>query len=133
MASCTLILIILLSRARHCCENTLCMRSIFVMQVLHCLWFSDEYPKLRYTHKDFLGIKLFKLVPCAWLATVCAISCVIPVWALVFDDEGTLWERGNRIVKAIPNITIAAWAFGKTYMAAANATAEQWLLDDEVY
>jgi len=107
------------------------LKQNFIMPILHFLWISPDYPKLQYTSGviNLLGVhlKLFELVPAAWLSTVSSFLIVLPLSALV--QEGDLM-----ILKTVmPSALFAAFAFGKIYMQLANASFFAWLSTEKDY
>lgn len=102
----------------------------FVCWWLHFSWFSERFPRVKYTSNSlFCGrIKLYQLVPCVWFAMTFSFVVIVPL-SIFFLARGdaSLDHRGVMALKIMPSCIIGAYAVGNLYLQACNSTFTYWL------
>lgn len=104
------------------------------MNILHFSWYSPNFPKLKYASSSLFGgrVKLYKLVPCVWLAMNVAFLIGVPLLVLVLDESTTSKKRQKTreltdAIRVMPSCLLAAYAVGNLYMQTAHALFTLWL------
>jgi hypothetical protein len=134
---CTLLMALLIYKLRKWLGQHRRMKK-FVFYILHFQWFSEAFPKLKYTNAEICGgIYLYEVVPCVWLAMMLSFIVVIPMCVLFFDEssfqsyfEFDFWRP---FCRSIPLCCVAAYVVGKLYLQACSATFTWWLSTPREY
>lgn len=102
---------------------------VFTVHILHFRWFNDDLQKLRYTSAELFGgiIKLYKLVPCVWLAMSLAFVIGVPALVGYLNQDKDIIAVLKLASRVMPSAIAAAYVNGHLYMQAANATFTMWL------
>jgi hypothetical protein len=101
--------------------------------VLHFQWFSDNYPKLKYTSGKIFNDKvhLFKLVPCVWFSMMVSFLVIVPMCIFGLDRHSWELQASSKtwimVLRVMPSCTVAAYAIGNLYLQACNSTFSHWL------